>query len=171
VTEPDAREALVAEQNGHAPPRAATGDDYLSVVAHPLDEGQALLGRCPWLIESLGDPAISEEGLDTGTLSLQLCVIRGMWRHVKMIGTSARLDQDHRAIAVVNTGSPRYATVTSGSSRRSSGQRVRTWLRDEEAAGPSRAQSSPCSLTSGPAVSGLPAVCLGQEYLGWRHAC
>jgi hypothetical protein len=133
VTEPDAREALVAEQNGHAPPRAVTGDDYFSVVAHPLDEGQALLGRCPWLIGSLGDPAISEESLDTGTLSLQLCVIRGMWRHVKMISTSARLDQDHRAI------------------------------RDEAAAGPSRAQSSPCSLTSGPAVSGLSAVARGKS--------
>jgi hypothetical protein len=48
---------------------------------------------------------------------------------------------------------------------------ARTWLRDEEAAGPSRAQSSPCSLTSGPAVPGLSAVCLGQEYLGWWHAC
>jgi len=76
VTEPQSRKALVAEQNGHAPPSAGAGDDYLDVITHSRDEGQALPGGCLWPIGSPDAPALAEKALNAGPLSLQLRVTR-----------------------------------------------------------------------------------------------
>jgi hypothetical protein len=70
------------------------GDDYLGVVADPFDEGRALPGCFRRPIWPLKDPAVAEQDIDAGTLSLQLCTARGAWRHGKMIGTPASPCQD-----------------------------------------------------------------------------
>jgi hypothetical protein len=77
VTEADAREALVAEQDGDVPPRAIAGDTHLGLI-HPPNEGQALLGLYLWPAWPLGGPPIAEKGLDASTLPLQVCVTYGM---------------------------------------------------------------------------------------------
>jgi hypothetical protein len=77
VTEADSREALVAEQNGDAPPRAVAGDAHLDLI-HPPNEGQALLGLDLRSARPLGGPPIAEKGLDAGTLPLQACMTRGI---------------------------------------------------------------------------------------------
>jgi hypothetical protein len=77
VTEADAREAPVAEQNGDVPPRAIAGDTHLRLI-HPNNEGPALLGLDLWPARPMGGPPIMEKGLDASTLPLQVCVTYGM---------------------------------------------------------------------------------------------
>jgi hypothetical protein len=70
VTEPHARETPVAEQHGNALPCAVAGDDDLGVVLHAVDERQVLRDRFRRPMGALSDPAVAEEGIDAGTLSL-----------------------------------------------------------------------------------------------------
>ena len=111
VPEPDTGEALMAEQGSHALPHAVAGDDYLGVVADPFDEGQALPGRFRRPIWPLKDPAVAEQDVDAGTLSLQLCTACGAWRHGKMIGTPASPGQDTVPLTLVPSGTLRSVAV------------------------------------------------------------